>query len=184
MSLTPGTHLARRTVHRRRHDGHPRDDAGPVRCGYRGAVRRSAWCTVPSRSPRHRSRLPTPSTRRRGGSPVLALAARDRRSVRHATRVLRHPAVRHRPSWQLPRRPPQLGGAAGQPRLPLLRRGSARDHRVAGPEAARPADARDGGGAARLRHRSARSTSCSRSRRCGHMRSSPGSSTASRGSAG
>ena len=39
LSLTPGSHLAWRAVHRRRHDGHPCDDAGPDRCGYRGPVR-------------------------------------------------------------------------------------------------------------------------------------------------
>ena len=84
-------------------------------------------------------------------------SAQDRPSVRHATRVLRRPANRHRPSRQLPRRLPQLGGAAGQPRLHLLRRRPARHHReLAGARRAGAADARDGGDAAGLRHQPAK----------------------------
>ena len=90
-----------------------------------------------------------------------------RTQSRHAAHLLRHPALRHPAPRQLPRRDPQLGGAAARPRVHLLRGRPARDHRSGRiRRQLRAADAGDGGGAARLRHRPASSTSCSTSPPC------------------
>ena len=68
-------------------------------------------------------------------------------------RLFRRAVHRQSASWQLSRRHRQIRRAAKDPRLPLLRRRSARHHRAAGPADAARQHARDRGGLHRLRDR-------------------------------
>ena len=139
--------------------------------------------------------VPVGSRLRRDHSALTALAQMGlvlRRSSHrslsascHETHLFRYPALRRGYARQLSRRDPQLGAAPARGlSLRLLHGRSARDHGVAGSRPACRPDAPGHRRPARFGHRSEDFRSCSTSRPCRPMRSSPGSSIASSGSAG
>ena len=190
--LAPRARRRRAALPRARRAGRARH--GELR---RRGARRSAACGRPTSAPRCaaaaalRPAPPVDGARPRSGNnpPPFSVAPERPEAMTAAKftapRLLRHPAVGQPHARQLPRRAAPLGRDAGR-RHPddLLHGRPARDHRLAGPGEARATPPASWPPPSSPAASTRRARSCSTRARCRPTPSSPGSSTASPGSAG